>query len=337
MWLKHTGQERTLHTDARRRIDKWLAFQAGNLERFRNLLPYAQIAAETGLSIEVVRDAVVTADLPLYALFVHIFKGKTRPSKPFALYGYDREHCLLDWEGSLAAGLKKFFADHGYYALREVGTEADIAHLRSLGTLFQLREGINLRDLIAHEHTAQPRHLWLIELKGKEAGEFDYYTFAEGLGQIFKYPDELLQGLLGGGMVKAQGHLYRIAQELRKGYWGEMNRSIHLALVVPDFSPTTVWSGGKTVIKADGVYHRPICTLLEYIKTGKSQATSGEFKYQRLFGQILEAIDREYNLRKFYATRGNITFTVLGCQSTLGESRFRVVDIRTGTPSVLRG
>lgn len=327
----------TMEADARRRVERWLNSQTSNLQRFSDVVPYAEIAAETGLHADDVLQVVVNADPPLYAPFIHVYKGIPRGSKPFALYGYDQNSCLLDWEYSLVAGLKRYFSDHGYYALREVGTEPDIVHLCTAGTLFQLQENLNLRDLIAHENNPFPNNLWLVEVKGKQAFEFDHYTFAEGLGQIFEFPAEFLQGLLGSAAAKAGGHLYRMAVQLATGYWGKTNRRIHLALAIPNFSPTILWSGGKTVVIASSIYNRPLQAFLEYYRTGRSQARTGKYKYQRLFGQVLEAIDHKYDLRKLCAKNSQITFNVLGCESAPGVSQFQIKDLVTGGPPTLTG
>lgn len=120
-------------------VENWLRQYTNNLELFRSPIPYAQIASSVGFSEDSIRSVIANPKL-IYAVFQHTFKGKRTPSKPFALYPCDRQHCVLDWEYPLVTALERWFKARGYDARQELGSPRDISALKKvfLLLLFQV-------------------------------------------------------------------------------------------------------------------------------------------------------------------------------------------------------
>lgn len=312
-------------------LNNWLQKYTDNLEYFRNPVPYAQIAHEIGLPEDMIREVIEISKDPIYALFRHTFKGKQTSSKPFAIYPCDHKHCLLDWEYPLVTAFEQWFKVHGYDAKQELGCTSDIAALKKGSSITSLTKGSNQRDLWAHEASGNRNNLWIIEAKGKVASEFDFYTFAEGMAQIFSFPHRILQGLLGGGKVAARGHVMDIVTELSE-YWTSNGKRMHIGLAVPDFHPTPVWKGGKTIISPTGFYARPLEAFKKFLLTGQTESKTGQYKYQRLFGEMLDYIDKHYNLRAMVLDDEPITFHVITLGTDCSIQEIAITDYVIGKP-----
>ncbi len=315
----------TQQVTVRERLATWLGSQSRSLASFSEPVLYAYLAEQIGAQPEEVRAAVCTEGPPVYALFEHLWQGRWSPSKPFALYGYDSNHCVLDWEISLVAGFAQWLTAQGYVAVREFGGSVHTQHLALGGTLHGLQAGTNQRDLAAHKDTRDPQDLWLFEAKGKVAGGFDIYESAEALGQIFMYPDALLSGLLGSKSSRVGGHLWNIVDQLGDG-WIAGGRRTHLAAVVPAFSPTPVWQGGgKVTMQPRPYYERPVQRVLDFVQNRNALVSRAVFKQDVLFAEVLGAIETRYGLSDLVAGNGPVTFHIVEL-STTPSGELRVYD-----------
>lgn len=319
---------------ARLSLNIWLQKYTNNLEYFRNPISYTQIAHEVGLPEDTVREVVSASGEPIYALFQHTFQGKQTSSKPFAIYPCDYKYCTIDWEYPLVTALEQWFKVRSYDTKQELGSPSDIAALKKGTSITSLTRGSNQRDLWAHEASENRNNLWIIEAKGKVAYEFDYYTFAEGMAQIFSFPHRILQGLLGGGNKAAKGHVMDIVEELTD-YWTRNGKRIHIGLAVPDFHPTPVWKGGKTTVISKGFYARPLAAFQKFLISNQTETKTGEYKYQRLFGEMLDYIDENYNLRSMVLDSEPVTFHVITLSADYINKELAVTDNATGKPLLL--
>lgn len=316
---------------ARISLNIWLKKYTNNLEYFRTPISYNQIAHEIGLPEDTIREVVSASEEPIYALFEHTFQGKQTSSKPFALYPCDHKYCTLDWEYPLVTALEQWFKARNYDTKQELGSSSDIAALKMGASITSLTRGSNQRDLWAHETSENRNNLWIIEAKGKVAYEFDFYTFAEGMAQIFSYPHRILQGLLGGGNKAAKGHVMDIVGELAD-HWTHNGKRIHIGLAVPDFYPTPVWKGGKPTVIAKGFYARPLAAFQKFLLSGQTETKTGKFKYQRLFGEMLDYIDEKYDLRSLVLDNGPLTFHVITLSADYIHNELAVTDNATHKP-----
>jgi len=135
--------------------------------------------------------------------------------------------------------------------------------------------------------------------------------FAQGLGQLFPIPDNLLSDLLG-SPTKAPGECWKIAQQLIKGWYGNrMQVRIVFALALPWWQNDVVWKGSKIVYQNVPYYHRPVETFLAFLNGQPSFAKTGKYKYQQIFGEILEHLERTYSICTLSSSNDGICFRIL--------------------------
>lgn len=188
-------------TPAQKRLSAWLRDQESRLRRFHTPIPVDVVAAEAQLAAVDVLDATRTG--LVHHIWPHVHRGQARPSKPYCLRENGPNTVGIDQEDSVIGACEAEFRRHGYQTCREVGTPDDVDVLRDELDLSRLSPGTNQRDLFALRRSDRRVDLWLVEAKGKEAAEFDHYTVAEAIGQLFPVPAEPLSALLGGPRAPA--------------------------------------------------------------------------------------------------------------------------------------
>jgi hypothetical protein len=124
------------------------------------------------------------------------------------------------------------------------------------------------------------------------------------------YHDALLCRLLGSKNVHARGHLWNIVEQLGDD-WTAGGRRIHLAAVVPAFSPTPVWQGGKVTLQPLPYYERAVQRMLDFIENRDALVSRAVFKQDKLFAEVLDAIDTRYGLSGLVAGNGPVTFHII--------------------------
>jgi hypothetical protein len=213
------------------RLQQWLVDHNDRLRRFAELIPLSTTASETGLTCEEIRKAVATSRPPLYHLWSHTYARKARPNKPYCLHLGGKDTLCLDWEDSVVAAAEADFRQRGYTTCRELGTSEDIQCLLNDPDVSLLKAGMNLRDLWAQRRDGETIDFWIIEAKGKEAGGFDRYCFAEALSQLFEIPAGMLSALLGTRRRAGHGLCCRFANQLLDG-WQERGWRAKITLAV---------------------------------------------------------------------------------------------------------
>jgi hypothetical protein len=299
---------------------QWLAEHDLKLDRFMDLVPISTVATETGLSVDAIRETISTSQIPVYHIWSHTYQGKTRPSKPYCLRVGGPDAICLDWEDSVVAAAEADFRLRGYDTCRELGTDEHIQCLIGKPDLKQMTPGVNLRDLWALRLDGDCIDLWIIEAKGKEAGGFSRYCFAEALSQLFEISAELLSTLLGSRRRASHGLCYRFANQFVSG-WKERGRqaTVTIAVLIPLWNSDAIWNGvAKTRYRA--YYQQPFDELVEFVGKGSSRATSAR-KIEATFGRILEELESNYAIRKMAHAGTEIRFRVLTACSepTTGE------------------
>ncbi len=304
------------------RLDEWLGNHDDNLRRFTELVPLATVATETELSPETIREAVVTSQPPIYHVWSHTYARTTRPNKPYCLRLGPADAVCLDWEDSVVAAAQTSFRQLGYSTCRELGTAEHIECLLNEPDVSHLQAGVNLRDLWAYCCDGDSIDFWIIEAKGKEAGGFDRYCFAEALSQLFEVPSELLTKLLGAPKSAGHGLCYKFATQLLTGWQQRGWRAnITLAVLIPCWDSDVVWDGGKARPRSRSYYQRPIDEVVEFINQGSSHASSKK-KGESVFGQILEWLENSYSIRVLSRSNSGIKFRVLTARDEPTTGKF---------------
>ena len=100
--------------------------------------------------------------------------------------------------------------------------------------------------------------VWIVEAKGKEAGPFDRYCFAEALSQLFEIPAEPLSALLGTQRKAGHGLCIKFANQLLRG-WLERGweARITLAVLIPLWKPDVIWNGTTAILRSQSYFQRP--------------------------------------------------------------------------------
>jgi hypothetical protein len=231
----------------------------------------------------------------------------------------------LDWEDSIVGATELEFRRLGYQTARELGKDEHVSALIHTPDLLNLTPGRNLRDLWALRKEGKTVDLWIVEAKGKEAWPFDYYSFAEALSQVFPVQGELLSALLGGAKRAGHGLCWKLARRLHDGWRSQgLNPTVTVAVLVPEWIPDVVWANGEAKRVPGCYYGRPLSTFREFIATGKTDSSSGRFKYLREFGKILDEVERVCAIRALACASSGVRFRLLTTRTTSGKCDFEL-------------
>ncbi len=303
---------RSVPGDLEGHIRIWLASHDDRLKRFETPLPLEQTAGEMGVRPEDLRARLEDGRTPPYHLWPHTHARRRERTKPYCLRLGGPDAVGLDWEDSVVGAAESVFVGLGFETKRQLGNPAHVADLSRVPRLSPLVPGKNLRDLWALRAEGRTLDLWIIEAKGKEAGEFDYYCVAEALGQLFPVPAEPLSQLLGEQRSAGHGHCWSIAQKLASAWQSAgFQPRITLGLLLPLWRPDVVWRNKRLSFIPGAYLDRSVTALGEFLGGGESEARTGRYKYQRAFGSVLEEIEATCDLRALAAATDGLRFRVL--------------------------
>lgn len=295
----------------REKLNQWLSGHDSRLEEFWNPIPLDKVGSEIHESEERIREFLQQDASLCYHVWEHNYRGPSR-SKPYCLRLNGPNTVGLDWENSIIGSAEAVFRTQGYQTARELGTEDHISSLISNPDLSVLKPRANTRDFWALKKDGKSVDLYIIEAKGKEAYEFDYYCFAEALSQVFPTPSEPLSALLGAKRASGRGLCWQFALQLREG-WIKSGYAptVTVGLLLPEWTPDIVWSGGK-VREIEGCYYaRPLSDFRKFIETGETDSKSGNYKYQRAFGEVLDGLEKNFRIRSLYRAKDQIRFRLI--------------------------
>ncbi len=308
------------------RLCSWLQDHDGRLGRFADPIPLSIVAAEVQAPEEDVRAAIVHARPPLTHIWPHTYRKRTRRSKPYCLRINGPNSVGLDWEDSVVGAAEAEFRRRGYTTAREVGTREHVELLKRNPDLTVLRRDQNQRDLMVCRKDGDEVDFWIVEAKGKEAGGFDLYCFAEALGQLFEVPADLLSRLLGSERGPGHGLCHRIAQELLEAWEPQGLRiRITLAVLVPFWAPDVVWSD-KPVPREDTYYIRAVDAVTTWLETGDSGVRNARTKGRKRFGRVLEHLQKTYHLQELTRLDGTLRYATL-VATTDSAGKFSLVQL----------
>jgi hypothetical protein len=306
---------------ANSRLREWLAGHDDNLQRFAALVPISTVANETGVDPNAIRKAIITAEPAIHHVWSHTHAGVKRPNKPYCLHLANPEAVCLDWENSVVAAAEAEFQRRGFVTCRELGTETHIQCLIEDPDLRRMTAGVNLRDLWAQRREGDHIDFWIVEAKGKEAGGFDRYCFAEALSQLFEIPAEPLTSLLGTRRKASHGLCFKLANQLVVG-WKQRGwqATITLAVLVPLWTPDVIWDGATAKPRSRSYYQRPYDEFVKFVEHGGSHTLSLK-QGEAAFGQVLEGLETKYSIRALSRSDSGIRFRLLTtcANATTGE------------------
>jgi hypothetical protein len=321
-----TRRKTAMDSSAERRLKDWLTAHNADLQRFAQLIPLTAVAKETGLDPDTIHSTISTAEPAIYHVWSHTHAGKTRASKPYCLRLAGQDSVCLDWEDSVVAAAEAEFRRMGYSTCRELGTDDHIQCIIEDPDVALITAGVNLRDLWAQRRDGSRIDFWILEAKGKEAGGFDRYCFAEALSQLFEIPAEPLTTLLGTRRKASHGLCFRIANQLLNGWQHKgWEASVTLALLVPLWTPDMIWEASVAKHRSKPYYQRPYDEFVEFIEHGISRRASPR-KGEAAFGEILDGLEANYSIRSLTKSEGNLRFRVLTTcsDSATGDFTLRV-------------
>jgi len=261
------------------KLMEWLAAHDDQLVRFRTPIPVEKLATEVNEAPTEISKFLADNSELVFHLWGHTYKGRTTRSKPYCLRLNGVDTVGLDWEDSVVGAAEAMFRRQGYQTARELGNEAHLASLIVKPDLTRLTSGVNQRDLWALRQRDEHIELIIIEAKGKEAYEFDHYCFAEALAQVFPVPAEPLSLLLGTKRGSGHGLCWQYAKRLYTA-WLEagFKPTITVALLLPEWTPDIVWSGGKIRHIPDAFYSRPLAEFRQFLTTGETASQIGKYQ-----------------------------------------------------------
>jgi hypothetical protein len=310
--------------EAQSKISAWLARHDMNLERFEQPVPVSKLASETCQDEETIRAALLDGSEPIYHLWSHKHKGNTRPTKPYCLRLSGPESVGLDWENSVVGAAIAHFQELGYATEKEIGSEVHIQELEKHPmNLTKLESGVNLRDLWAVKELDENKFdFWIIEAKGKEAGGFERYCFAETLSQLFEVPGELMTDLFGAKKKTSHGLCYSFAQRLASS-WEQLgvDVTVNLAVLIPLSSPDVVWSEGAK-IRQQAYYRDPVERFEHFVTTGDSNIDNATTKGKLTFSKILDHLEEQFEIRQMASSEKRINFRLLAPSFEAGKHTF---------------
>ncbi|MCA9251028.1 MAG: hypothetical protein R3E58_01395 [Phycisphaerae bacterium] len=312
------------------RLDNWLEGHDSDIDRFRNPVSLANVADEIGASIGDVRRFLATTSEPIYHIWSHEYRGKISRSKPYCLRLNGPESVGLDWEHSIVGAVEGAFRDEGFETCQELGTDNDIERLISDVGLGGLSPGLNQRDLWTLRHDQDAVDLWIIEAKGKEAGGFEHYCFAEVLSQVFEVPAEPLTSLLGAKRKAGHGLCWRIANRISDAWQQRgLTATLTVAILLPAWAPDVVWKSGLACQTQEPFYGRALESFNRFLSSGETDARCGKFKYERAFGEVLEHLQSEYGIRQLATAETGLRFRMLTTRSNSATNEFEVSGLKS--------
>jgi hypothetical protein len=316
-------------SDLRGKLGRWLESHDQRLDRFENPIPVSVLADEiTEVPGEITAFLRTNLAEPVYHVWEHTHKGRASRSKPYCLRLNGPDTVGLDWEDSVVGASESEFRRLGYQTARELGKEEHISALLDVPNLLALTPGRNLRDLWALRKEGKTVNLWIIEAKGKEAWPFDYYSFAEALSQVFPVPGELLTALLGGAKGPGRGLCWRFSKRLHDAWKSQgFNPTITVAVLVPEWVPDVVWVNSSARRIPGSYYGRPLSTFREFLATGRTDSSTGRFKYLREFGKILDEVERVCAIRALARASSGIRFRLLTTRIRGGSGEFELLGL----------
>ena len=309
-----------LYSDTASRLTRWLEAQDRNLVRFAHPVPLSEVSSEAGKPVEGIRTFLRESGTPVYHVWEHVHGGRTSRSKPYCLHLSGPDEVCLDWEDSVVGALEAEFRRRGYATRQQIGSPEHLAKLSLEPSLAPLTPGSNLRDFWALRQSNQDIDLWILEAKGKEAFEFDFYCFAEALGQVFPVEADLLSIMLGTKRRSGHGICWNAAQHFH-AVWTERGYqpTITVGVVVPEWSPDIVWSGGKIRSIGSCFYARPLTDFRHFLAYGTMPTGPRMFKARQAFGQMLDRLETTVKMRSLATAAAGLRFRLLtttGCGVT---------------------
>jgi hypothetical protein len=293
-----------------RRIESWLSAHEDRLDRFRSPIPIEVAATEIGVSPASLLAAVRGGTRPPVHVWSHLYRGQRAPSKPYCLRLTGPDTVGLDWEHSVTGAAEAAFRRRGYQTALELG-EAHVVALTERPDLDACVPGVNQRDLWALRVEEPTIDLWIVEAKGKQASGFDYFGFAEALGQVFPLSAGVLGGLLGTKHAAGHGSCWRIAQRLMAAWTARGYRpSITLAVLVPYWAPDALWEDRRVRWIPAPYYERPVGAFRRFAAGGSAPPASAG-KGPRLFWEGLAEVDATCDLRRLVGAGAGLRFRLL--------------------------
>lgn len=294
------------------KLERWLASHDHRLERFREPISLNNVGQETGEPPDRLRAFLAQTTTPPYHIWPHTYRGRTSRSKPYCLRLNGPGTVGLDWEDSIVGAVEAAFQRMSYQTAREIGTQEQLSRLLANPELSGLSSARNQRDFWALRRDGNEIDLYIVEVKGKEAYDFDYYCFAEALSQVFAVPAEPLSALLGAKKAAGRGLCWKYAQYLYDGWPSSgFKPTITAAILVPDWSPDVVWSGGKVRRIPGSFYSRPISTFRRFLADGVTAAKNETRKYERSFGEVMDSLESKYSIRALSRAEEGLRFRFL--------------------------
>ncbi|HNO80580.1 MAG TPA: hypothetical protein PKN33_21240 [Phycisphaerae bacterium] len=309
----------------RDRLASWLEGHDSQIDRFRKPVLLANVAKEIGASIEDVRQFLATTSEPIYHIWSHEYRGKISRSKPYCLRLNGPDSVGLDWEHSVVGAMEDVFRKKGFETCQELGTDNDIERLISDVSLGGLSPGVNQRDLWALWQDQDAVDLWIIEAKGKEAAEFEHYCFAEVLSQVFEVPAEPLTDLLGARRKAGHGLCWKFASRISDAWLQRgLTVTVTVAILLPAWAPDIVWKSGLDCHIQKPYYGRALESFNRFLSSGETDAHRGKFKYERAFGEVLEHLQSEYEIRQLATAETGLRFRMLTTGSDPATGQFEL-------------
>lgn len=134
-----------------------------------------------------------------------------------------------------------------------------------------------------------------------------------------------MSALLGSPKAQSHGLCWKLANQLSDAWRRQgIAATVTLAVLVPDWRPDVVWKGGAVRITKHSMYARPLAALGDFLATGQSLASSGRFKYERAFGQLLEDLQADCRLRTLASAREGLRFRVMTTRAAARTGEFEV-------------
>ncbi|MBW1972514.1 MAG: hypothetical protein JRI44_06730 [Deltaproteobacteria bacterium] len=165
-----------------KKLSDWLNKHDQNIDRFKKPVPIDTVAKELNIPSDLIKSYFQNNRYELvYHIWEHKYRKRISRSKPYCLRLNGANTVGLDWEDSIIGSAEDYFQNLGFQTKREIGTEKDLLKLIDEPDLSKLASGKNLRDLWALRKNGKNIELYIIEAKGKESYEFDYYCFTNDL------------------------------------------------------------------------------------------------------------------------------------------------------------
>ncbi len=322
-FAEQTGDLMTAPTE--KQLCNWLVSHDSNLARFRIPIPLDVVAHETGADPVEIERYLEGGNAPCFHVWEHEHAGKVSRSKPYCLRMSGPTTVGIDWEDSVVGAAESELQRKGFETCRELGSEADMGHLERTCSLKGLFPGTNQRDLWAIKRSGSEIEAWIIEAKGKEAGGFEHYCFAEAMGQLFEVSTDVLTALLGQKRRAGHGLCWRIANTLARA-WKEqgLTCTISLAVLVPNWRPDVVWEGGRVCGIPDFYYSRPLAPRrATFCVRDDLRPRLRWFKYERAFRAGRSSRPRTVFDRSFEPGAG-LRFRILTTEHSAENGEFKL-------------